>query len=63
MRYLEAWVEFDNGTSKMEHREDNNPAGRKAMDRWAFERLLSPRVVEVNVKHVNRYAGKGGSYR
>jgi hypothetical protein len=60
MTYLEAWVKQTDGTSKVEHHERNDTEGREAMDRWVFERLLSPRVVEVNVRQVARFASTSG---
>lgn len=55
--FLQATVYKTDGTSKVEHTERDDEAGRTAMDNWTFERLLHPSVKRIQVGHANRIAG------
>lgn len=58
--FLEATVVYTDGRpSRVEHDERNDAAGRKAMDRWCWERNESPKVSYIAVEITSRRAGYG----
>lgn len=57
--FLEATVVQVNGRVAVEHDERNDAAGRKAMDRWCWERNESPKVSYIAVEVTSRRAGYG----
>lgn len=59
--FLEATVVYDDGRpSRVEHDERNDAAGRKAMDRWCWERNESASVSYIAVEPTSRRAGYKG---
>ena len=64
MTHLQATVYKTNGTAKVEHTERDDEQGRKAMDNWVFDRLLTWDVERIQVGPVNRIAGgQKGTHR
>ena len=58
--FLEATVVTVDGKVRVEHDERNDAAGRKAMDRWCWERNESPKVSYIAVEVADRRAGYRG---
>ena len=58
--FLEASVTYTDGHSAVEHDERNDARGRKAMDRWCWEKMYSPRVSDIAVEITDRRAGYSG---
>ena len=63
MTRLELFLRLSDGSGRVEATERDDPAGRRAIERVAFERLSHAAVTSADVRRVDRCANTRGAGR